>query len=74
VQNATLAGGVAIGASCDLEIRPAGALTIGLTAGIISTFGFNKIQGFLERKLGIQVCLLLVGQSFKFMISLKLLC
>jgi len=54
VQNATLAGGVAVGSSSDLVISPGGALTIGFVAGIISTFGFAKIQGFLERKIGIQ--------------------
>ena len=47
VQNATLAGGVAIGTSCNMMVYPGGALAIGMVAGTLSTFGFAKIQGFL---------------------------
>ena len=44
IANATLAGGVAIGSTCDLASPPA-AFTIGILAGAISTFGFAIIQG-----------------------------
>ena len=47
VQNATLAGGVAVGTSCNMMIHPAGAMFIGLAAGALSTVGFAYIQGFL---------------------------
>jgi len=54
IQNATLAGGVAVGSSSDLVIGPGGALLIGLTAGTLSTVGFNYIGPWVERKLKIQ--------------------
>ena len=53
IQNASLAGGVAIGSSADLVIGPSFSLLIGLIAGIMSTVGYNKIQPFLQRKLRI---------------------
>ncbi|HEY3308437.1 MAG TPA: hypothetical protein VGJ93_08275 [Desulfuromonadaceae bacterium] len=43
IANATLAGGVAIGSTCDLAV-PAAAFAIGILAGVISTFGFAVIQ------------------------------
>jgi ammonium transporter Rh len=50
IANASLAGGVAIGSTCDHANHPA-AFIIGLLAGIISTFGFAVIQGRLQSKL-----------------------
>ena len=50
IQNASLAGGVAIGSSADLVIGPSFSLLIGMIAGITSTFGYNKIQPFLQNK------------------------
>jgi ammonium transporter Rh len=38
--NATLAGGVAIGTTCDLITKPWAAMTIGLVGGIFSSIGF----------------------------------
>jgi len=46
IANATLAGGVAIGSTCDLA-SPATAFVIGILAGVVSTFGFAVIQGKL---------------------------
>ena len=43
IANATLAGGVAIGSTCDQAI-PVVSFIIGILAGIISTFGFAIIQ------------------------------
>jgi ammonium transporter Rh len=48
VQNASIAGGVGIGAVANLIIKPGGAVAIGLAAGTLSTFGFCKITPFLE--------------------------
>ncbi|XP_066532501.1 ammonium transporter Rh type A [Hoplias malabaricus] len=54
IQNATLAGGVAVGTCADMSIGPFGAMTIGVTAGIISTLGFKFLSPILESSLGIQ--------------------
>jgi len=42
VQNATLAGGVTIGATANLAMGPFGACLIGILAGALSTIGFCK--------------------------------
>ena len=51
IQNATLAGGVAIGSSADLVIGPSFSLFIGMIAGVMSTGGYNKIQPYLDRRM-----------------------
>jgi ammonium transporter Rh len=53
IQNATLAGGVAVGSSADLVIQPWGAIVIGLIAGFLSVFGYVHIGPFLEKKIGL---------------------
>jgi len=52
VQNATLAGGVAMGTCADLIITPGAAIVIGSIGGIVSVLGFVYVQPFLERKIG----------------------
>ena len=44
IQNATLAGGVAVGASADMMLTPGGAIVVGALAGILSTLGFKFVQ------------------------------
>jgi ammonium transporter Rh len=52
IQNATLAGGVAVGTVADMAIQPFGAMLIGSFAGIVSTIGFQFLTPFLnEHKL-----------------------
>ena len=41
VQNATLSGGIAVGAVADLMLQPYGAFVIGTLTGIISTLGYR---------------------------------
>lgn len=53
IQNATLAGGVAIGAACHLTLGVEDCLLIGAGAGFISTLGFARIQEKVETYLHI---------------------
>jgi ammonium transporter Rh len=50
IANASLAGGVAIGSTCDHANHPT-AFLIGLLGGAVSTVGFAIIQGKLQSKL-----------------------
>jgi len=47
IANAALAGGVAIGSTCD-KVSPVYAFAIGIFAGALSTFGFAVIQSRFE--------------------------
>lgn len=53
IQNATLAGGVAIGSVCDLPIGPGIASLIGVISGSSTVIGFTFIQSRLEGLLSI---------------------
>jgi ammonium transporter Rh len=48
IANATLAGGVAVGASARLQLTPGGALLLGVLAGVLSTFGYAYVTPFCE--------------------------
>ncbi|XP_032031050.1 ammonium transporter Rh type C [Hylobates moloch] len=54
IQNATLAGGVAVGTAAEMMLMPYGALIVGFICGIISTLGFVYLTPFLESRLHIQ--------------------
>ena len=54
IQNSTLAGGVAIGATADMLVGPFGALIIGGAAGIVSVVGYKHISPMLEKKYGVK--------------------
>jgi len=51
IQNATLAGGVAIGAIANLTLSPFTALLVGFVSGHVSTLGFAKLQALIENSL-----------------------
>lgn len=51
VQNATLAGGVAMGSSASMAVYSGGALGIGCLAGLLSCVGYNFVQPALERRI-----------------------
>ena len=53
VQNATLAGGVAIGSCANMIVQPWGALVVGLAGGAVSTFGFRVLQDKIEANFGV---------------------
>ncbi|XP_041372827.1 ammonium transporter Rh type B-like [Gigantopelta aegis] len=50
IQNATLAGGVAVGTCANMPMGLWGALVIGTVAGILSTVGFKYLTPFLASK------------------------
>ncbi|XP_006025736.1 ammonium transporter Rh type A [Alligator sinensis] len=54
IQNATLAGGVAVGSCADLGIQSFGAMMIGFVAAIISVIGFKFLTPFFASHLKIQ--------------------
>ncbi len=47
ILNASLAGGVIIGAPSGVFTNPAGALCIGLFGGVVSTLGYRYLQSKL---------------------------
>lgn len=53
VQNATLAGGVAIGTSCNWMSSPGVTLCVGMVAGALSVQSYVSGQDILEKKFGI---------------------
>jgi ammonium transporter Rh len=53
IQNAVLAGGVAIGSSSDLVIGPGSAILIGMISGCVSVFGYQYISPYLEKQFGL---------------------
>jgi len=50
LQNASLSGGVAVGAIADLMIQPYGAFLIGSLVGTISCLGYRKLTPYLYEK------------------------
>lgn len=53
VQNATLAGGVAVGSACDMLLSPAGAAALGAVAGVVSTLAYRHLQPCLLRRVAL---------------------
>jgi ammonium transporter Rh len=51
--NATLAGGVIMGASCDIIVKPYYAMICGFVIGGYSAFGFCWLGGFLKEKINL---------------------
>ncbi|XP_063295829.1 ammonium transporter Rh type B [Pelobates fuscus] len=54
IQNAALAGGVAVGTSAEMMLTPFGAMIAGCLAGIISVLGYKFLTPVLDSKLKIQ--------------------
>lgn len=51
IQNATLAGGVAIGSAADMVVNPWAAMLIGILASGVSVWGYTVLMPMLESKL-----------------------
>lgn len=43
VQNATLAGGVALGTAANMPLQPWVAMFVGCIAGVLSVFGYHAV-------------------------------
>ena len=56
IQNAVLAGGVAVGSSADLVIGPYASLIGGAIAGIVSVVGYKYFSPFLQENFDIHTC------------------
>ncbi|XP_030743221.1 ammonium transporter Rh type C [Echinops telfairi] len=54
IQNATLAGGVAVGTAAEMMLMPYGSLIVGFFSGIVSTLGFVYLTPFMETHMHIQ--------------------
>ncbi|KAM8920701.1 ammonium transporter Rh type B [Pelodytes ibericus] len=54
IQNAALAGGVAVGTAAEMMLTPFGAMIAGILAGTISTLGYKFLTPKLDSKLKIQ--------------------
>ncbi|XP_066503212.1 rh family, C glycoprotein a [Hoplias malabaricus] len=54
IQNATLAGGVAMGTAGEFMVTPYGSLIVGFCSGLLSAFGYLVLSPFLENRLKIQ--------------------
>lgn len=53
IQNATLAGGVAMGTSANMPLQPWVAMLVGCVAGVISVVGYQYITPFMSSRLKI---------------------
>ena len=53
IQNATLAGGVAMGAASNMRVAPVLAVLIGVAAGLLSTWGYHVLSDKLRSGLNL---------------------
>ena len=51
IQNASLSGGVAVGAIADLMIQPYGAFFMGSLCGVVSTLGYRLLMVSMTNQL-----------------------
>jgi len=50
IQNATLAGGVSVGATADMLLTPFGSIVMGTLSGLVSTLGYRYVTPYLTSK------------------------
>lgn len=70
IQNATLAGGVAVGAIADMMIKPFGAMIVGSVAGVISTLGYQFVTPYLNKNFLHDTCMLYLHTMFFLIFNL----
>ena len=69
IRNATVAGGVAVGAVADMAIQPTGALIIGTLAGLIAALGAHYVTPRLNRRFVHDTCERSASSSFSLLLS-----
>ncbi len=53
IENATLAGGVIIGASAGIFTNPGAALIVGAFGGVVSSLCFSYLHDYLKKRIGL---------------------
>ena len=53
IENATLAGGVIIGASAGLFTNPGASLIVGAFGGLVSSLAYSYLHDYLKEKIGL---------------------
>jgi len=53
VLNASIAGGVAVGANADIIVSPFGSMIIGFVSGTVSSFGYAYLSAFLRKAINL---------------------
>lgn len=70
IQNATLAGGVAVGSAANMMIEPWGAVLLGMVAGVLSVVGFTFLTVKNRRVLSCCQVVEIFSDAFKLTVNI----